>query len=218
MNTAHALTQGIFLALLMGSIFGVPVYALERPLFLDEVEEKGDISFLSASQKEELRLYLAQKSLEEADAHISITSLGVTLDTESYTQGQNAQLTVSWDSPMVPDVLQYAEAVPELSLNAYLTDAASSVRCSEKTVISFPITDKRPILSLPVTADCPDPEVSVTIYAPDGYALGFWTIYEPGLSEGERNTSSDIVVALVLLIGIVAMVVTRKSSCRSTLV
>lgn len=203
--------------------FTTPLHALERPFFLDELEATGDMSVLSESQKEELRLYLlrlylAEKSLQESDAHISITSLHATLDKASYTEGQTAHLIVSWDSLMAPEVLQYAKDIPTLSLTAYLlntpkeTDTPDTFvsHCSEEVSTIFPITDKHPTIDIPLSADCSDPRVVVTLFAPDGYALGLWTIAEPKVEERkEENSSAILVLGVLLAVGILGFVFTR---------
>jgi hypothetical protein len=220
MNTALSQTLTILTALFMSIVFTAPLHALERPLFLDEVEETGTVSSLSESQKEDLRLYLTEKSLEEADNRISVTSLGVTLERASYIEGHAAELTVSWDSLMAPEVLQYAKDISTLSLTAYLTSSTanpdntlggSTVHCTDETTLSFPITDKHPTLSLPIIADCPNPEAHVTFFAPDGHALGFWTITEPKVVEGEEEESSfaGLVFGVLLVVGILGFVFTR---------
>jgi uncharacterized protein (TIGR02145 family) len=154
---------------------------------------------------------LAQKALYTPGATMNVSLTSVALDKASYENGDTAQVTLTWDSSMAPDILAYVDDMPPLSATLSLTDSHGTA-CSAPHTAPFPVTDKQPVFFLEVTQRCPTVQVHTTIYDIHGAAVGSWTVTRPTLPPTSSSPAFLITVIILAIIAVIVTVITRRAS------
>jgi len=136
----------------------------------------------------------AAESIVEGETALSLEIVDVTIDAETYQQGDTANISFSWSSPMfTQDLYQYydADTFPTLLFDVVMS--SDSVSCAKSATKKVYLTDNNKFMvAAPITADCPNPTVSVVVNDSHGVFLGEWTFTEPNIVSSPSRMATEL--------------------------